>query len=308
MATYRILSFDGGGIRGIVTAIILDRLQQTFPGFLNQVDLMAGTSTGGLLALGLRAGKTPQELRNLYLNRSDDIFEDSLLDDIVDLGGLTGAEYDSKPREKVFKQVLGPNRRLQDLSGRVLIPAFDLKNTTNSGEPGVWKPKLFHNFPGGDSDGGVKAWKVAMYTTAAPTYFPSFEGFIDGGVYANNPCMCALAQTQDEDNNVTPKLKDIRLLSLGTGLNRRSIPGQKKDWGLAQWAPHFVDVMTDGSMDVARYQCARLLNDNFHRFAPYLPNNKEIKLDGLGQLGWLKHWAENLDLSEVEQWVQQQWV
>ena len=60
-----------------------------------------------------------------------------------------------------------------------------------------WKPKLFHNFPGPDSDGGALAYRVAVATAAAPTYFASYDGYIDGGVFATNPSMCALAQTQD---------------------------------------------------------------------------------------------------------------
>lgn len=310
MAKFRILSLDGGGIRGIVTAIILDRLQQSFPNLLNNVHLMSGTSTGGLLALGLRAGKTPAELRDLYIHRSRKIFEYDLLEQIVDVGGLIAAKYETKNRAKVFKQTLGANTLMKDLNGRVLIPAFDLKDTEGQNPSKVWAAALFHNFPPSNTEqNDLPAWKVAMYTTAAPTFFPSYNGYIDGGVFANNPCMCALAQTQDGSITPKPQLTSIRLLSLGTGINRHAINGKNLDWGLKQWAPYLMDMLTESSMDVARYHCEQLLGNRFHRYAPYLPNNKEIGLDDVDSLGWLQNWAENiLQISELEQWVQTQWL
>lgn len=307
MSKYRILSLDGGGVRGLVTVVILERLQQTFPGLLGNVDLMAGTSTGALIALGLRKGKTLAEIREIYMKRSKDIFRDNLWDDIKDVGGITGAQYETKHRRKVFKQEFGDKTRLKNLNGRVLVPAFDLDNKAPAGQVRCWKPKVFHNFPGSDTDGNEHVFKVALYTTAAPTYFPSVDGYIDGGLFANNPSMCALAQCQDKTIGATPALADVRLLSLGTGINREFIPGKSLDWGLAQWMPRIFDVMMDGSMDVDRYHCEQLLGQKFMRYAPYLPSGKKVKLDGVKQLGWLKNWAQNLDLSELEQWVQQHW-
>lgn len=95
MPKYRILSLDGGGIRGIITAIILERLNSdpTLAGWLGQANLIAGTSTGGLLALGLTHGLGPEALRSFYEDRGDDVFEDSVFDDIKDLGKLRGADY-----------------------------------------------------------------------------------------------------------------------------------------------------------------------------------------------------------------------
>ena len=87
MASYNILSLDGGGIRGLLTAIILERLNLTNPGWLDKVDLLAGTSTGGIIALGLANGLTPTQLRNLYQKKGEKIFDDSWLDDLKDIGG-----------------------------------------------------------------------------------------------------------------------------------------------------------------------------------------------------------------------------
>ena len=96
MAKYRILSLDGGGIRGIITAIILQRLNAEvgLSGWLDSTDLIAGTSTGGLLALGLCHGLPPEFIRNVYETKGAEIFDDSWLDDLVDLGKIAGADYE----------------------------------------------------------------------------------------------------------------------------------------------------------------------------------------------------------------------
>jgi patatin-like phospholipase/acyl hydrolase len=184
MTTYRILSIDGGGIRGLLSLILLQRLEKGFPRWLDKTDLLAGTSTGGIVALGLAHGATVTELRRLYEERGKRIFDDSWWDDLCDLGKTRGADYKTKNLETEVRRLLG-NAKLKDLDKRVLIPTFDLDN--EKPEERSWAPKFFHNFPGEDSDGEQLAYKVALYTSAAPTYFPSVDGYIDGGVVANNP-------------------------------------------------------------------------------------------------------------------------
>ncbi|EQD39447.1 patatin family protein, partial [mine drainage metagenome] len=171
MATYRILSFDGGGLRGVVTAALLQRLQRARPDLLADVALMAGTSTGGLIALGLRRGLTPGALGEMYLQRGAEIFAADLWRRLRSVGTLAGARYPATARERVLRELLGADTRLDQLDGAVLISAFDLDPETSDPAWRNWKPKLFHNLPGSDSDGALLAWRVAMATSAAPTYF-----------------------------------------------------------------------------------------------------------------------------------------
>lgn len=216
MAKYRILSIDGGGIRGVVTTVLLQRIVAT-PGlenFLNSIDLIAGTSTGGLLALAVAKELDLSEIRDVYVKKGPKIFDDSWLDDLVDLGKLRGADYGTKGLRRELKRLFG-NTTLGELSKRVLITAFDLDN--EEPESRSWKPKLFHNFEGAQNDRASLVRDVGLYTSAAPTYFPSVDGYVDGGVYASNPAMCGLAQTQDPRYDPTPSLNDVFLLSLGTG-------------------------------------------------------------------------------------------
>lgn len=312
MTKYRILSLDGGGIRGVITAIILQRLnaEPGLNGWLNSVDLIAGTSTGGLLALGLAHGLSPEFMRSVYETKGAEIFDDSWLDDLVDLGKITGADYDIKNLEREVKKIFGKTT-LAQLKRRVLITAFDLDNESDNKASRTWKPKLFHNFPGHDTDGSELAYKVGLYTSAAPTYFPSVDGYIDGGVYATNPSMCALAQSQDSDFKNRPSLSDVVLLSLGTGTCLLYIEGKELDWGYAQWAKQLVTLMLDGTSGIADYQCNQILGDRYHRMAPVFPPNISIPMDAVDRIPYMVEFAESnkhVDLTATIKWLKDYWL
>src|ERR1039458_6358290 len=139
---YRILSFDGGGIRGLVTLAILKRLEAQIPNLIKGADLLAGTSTGGIIALGLAAGKSVDEMISLYTDNGKDIFDDSFLDDIRDIGGIVGADYDQKTLEKILKGMF-KDMRLKELGKRVLIPSFNLDDGDKDETKRTWNPKFF---------------------------------------------------------------------------------------------------------------------------------------------------------------------
>ncbi len=305
---YRILAFDGGGIRGWLTARLVDRIDAAAPGWWSRADLLAGTSTGSLLALGLAAGHSPRDLMALYEQHAPTIFRDSMLDNLADLGNWVGAQYRDKPLRNVLREVFG-DLRLRDLPRRVLIPAFDLDNEHPDPTQRSWAPKFFHNFPGSDSDGDRFVRDVALYSCAAPTYFPSADGFIDGGVVANNPSMAALAQTQDPRNGEpNPPLHRIVLLSLGTGQPLWRIEGARHDWGRAQWLGPLIDLILDGLMGVADYQCRQLLGPRYHRVSPRLPPDRIIRMDDWKRLSKLRELAEQVDIKETIRWIQEIWA
>ena len=303
---YRILSFDGGGIRGIVTLTILQRLEQQFPGFVSRAELYAGTSTGGIIALGLAAGKSVQDLLNLYVMNGERIFDDSWIKDVVHLGDIIGAQY-SQDNLKSILQNLFDNLTLGQLQKNVLIPSFDL-DYVDPASPGQqsWSPKFFHNFPGSDSDGSEKVVDVALDTSAAPTYFPSHNGYIDGGVLANNPTMAAVAQTQDSraQINARPSIDQLLVLSVGTGTVLSYIQGDV-DWGLAQWAKPITNLLMDANMGIADYQCRQILRDKYRRIAPEFPPNVNIKLDDWERSQDMINFANVADLGDVPNWLKQ---
>ncbi|MEE4272711.1 MAG: patatin-like phospholipase family protein [Thermoanaerobaculales bacterium] len=314
MSTYRILTLDGGGIRGIVTVVLLKRLSEEpgLEGWLDSVDLIAGTSTGGLIALGLGRGLGLDAIEDLYVQKGKVIFDDSWIDDVMDLGKLIGADYKINGLRRVVKDVLGKDTTLGDLTTNVLITTFDLDNIddpSRAGEtPRSWKPKLFHNFPGENSDRDVPAWKVGVYTAAAPTYFPSFEGYVDGGVYATNPSMCAMAQALDIRYGPPAALGDISLLSLGTGTSLAYIPGKNLDWGYAQWAKPLVNLMMDGIAGIADFQCNQLLSNRYKRLAPVFPEDTTYAMDDVKRIQDMIDFAKHVDIRETADWLRNEWM
>jgi patatin-like phospholipase/acyl hydrolase len=301
---YRILSLDGGGIRGVFTTELLSRLEAAAP-FLAKVDLFAGTSTGGIIALGLAAGLAPDELTDLYLAVGPEIFPESHLGALAILGKLVNAPYDNAALRHALSDVFGRRdlRTLGDLARRVLVPTFDLDSSEGPGsKPGrrTWKPKFFHNFPGPGSDAAEEIVDVALRTSAAPTYFPTYQGFVDGGVIANNPSMVALAQALHPATG-GQKLEDVRILSVGTGERLRFIAGPTHDWGYVQWAVPLSQLIVEGPMDTARYECEQLLGERFFRLDTVL--DREIDMDDAAAEPDLVEMARRLPLDAAVDWV-----
>ena len=306
MTTYRILSLDGGGIRGVLTATILEKLDEANPGFMNDMDLIVGTSTGGILALAIASGLCPTQVRELYVRLGKKVFvHKDIIQKIPGIGQLFEADYPNEPLKEELTAQFG-EKTLGDLQKQVLISSFDLDNgSTDIRRPRIWKPKFFHNFPGSDSDRDQKVVDVALRTSAAPTYFPIYQGFIDGGVIANNPSMCALAQALHPITG-RQKLKDIRLLSVGTGSNPKYLTGLNNNWGLVKWAPHLIGLMMGGSEGLADYQCAQILGTHYKRINPILP--AEIGLDQVDQIQLMETLAVEFDISDAISWVKQKIV
>jgi hypothetical protein len=302
-SNYRILSIDGGGLRGIIPLAILENLDNQRPGWRDGINMFAGTSTGGLIALALAKGMTPRQIMDVYMTQGASIFDRSLWHEVTALVEAVGPKYASENRQNVVQGLLGDARLSDYLSadgtkGHVLVAAFDLVDKAQPQENlRRWKPKLFHNMPThdpGDNDGGETAWRVAMRTSAAPTYFGSFDGFVDGGVFANDISMCALAQTQDNRNIMSIPLSSVRILALGTGFAPCSIGGEE-NWGLAQWAPRLVDLLTDGVLGVADYQTRQMIGtQNYSRLSPLMA--EPIAMDDTSQMGVLQRIGNAVDI------------
>ncbi len=317
MTSYRILALDGGGLRGIISARLLQRLEDEYglPHWYRRAELVGGTSTGGIIALGIGAGYSAADLVDFYRVEGPKIFRDSWLDDLHDLGNLIGAKYSTEPREIALTAHFGtlalenlPKSGVADLNPKqkTLVTSFDLCNEagTTSGTD-AWKPKIFHNFPGIDSDGTLSVVKAALYTTAAPTYFPSVDGYVDGGVFANNPSMVCLGQALDAQRGPGVALTDLRLMSVGTGFVTRVIRQQVADWGVAQWARPLIDLLQDGVSDIARYQCRQLLGDRFNRLQPVL--TQSFALDDVKHIGAMLAFADGVQLDADAAWLRANW-
>jgi len=244
---FRILSIDGGGIRGIFPAAVLAGLEERYLGghsIARYFDLVAGTSTGGIIALGLAAGLTAGNLRQLYIERGNEIFPPHGPGVIGRLGrGLSAwrrylrYSYDQAALARVLTESLG-ERKLGSAGVRLCIPSFEGVH----GEVYIFKTPHHPDFR---KDLNEPMLKVALATSAAPTYYRPLRDagytFIDGGVWANNPIMIALTEAL---TSFDVRRERIRILSLGCGDNPYSVTGQKVSKG-GMW--HWRDII-NGAM------------------------------------------------------------
>ena len=298
MDEYRILALDGGGVRGAYTSKLIERLNDA-TGFLQHTDLVAGTSTGGIIALALAAGKKPQEVTALYRNQAGAIFSAPFWRRLQ--AGVVISKYPADGLRVALTSVLGA-LKLEDLKAHsVLVPAFDLDSEAID-EPRSWKVKFFHNLPNEDSDGHEVAVEVGLRTAAAPTYFPTSGGYIDGGVAANNPAMAALALAVNPDTTkgAGRSLFQVRMLSVGTGRNCKWVEGDH-DWGVLEWGKKLIDILIEGTMGVASYQCKAILGPHFQRLDPVLP--EEVDLDDAGCVEKVVAWAAKEKLDDTIEWI-----
>ena len=303
--SFNILSLDGGGVRGVLSATFVERIHNDFPNFLRDVDLIVGTSTGGIQALSLAAGLTPETIKDFYLDKTKKVFADTFMVDLRDVWKLRGADYNNTNLKEIMFDLVG-DMKLYELDKKVGIVAFDLDNGLKDPVHRTWKTKVYHNYNGDDSDGEELVVDVALKTSAAPTFFPTYENFCDGGVVANNPALIGVCQALDRRTGLEIRLPDIKVLSLGGGKVNRYIEGEDLDWGVTQWAPHLFHIMMGGAIAVVNFQCSQLLGRRFYRLDPQL--GSDFDLDGWKQVPELCRIATELDLEETYEWIEEYWV
>jgi uncharacterized protein len=134
------------------------------------------------------------------------------------------------------------------------------------------------------------------------------DGYVDGGVFANNPSMCALAQTQDPRSGMLSNLSDILILSIGTGRPMNYIPGRRHDWGYAQWAKPLITLILDGVDRIADYQCRMILGDRYHRIQPVLTDRALASVDAVRRVSDFVRIAEEFELLATSGWLRKYWM
>jgi uncharacterized protein len=264
---FRILSIDGGGIRGVIPAVVLAELErQSGKQIFELFDMLAGTSTGGILSLALakpgsddRAEWRPKDLIELYQEEGPVIFSRSPWHRIWALGSIFDEKYPSAGLESVLKKYFG-DAALSSALVETIVTAYDLEGR----DAFFFKSRKAKEAPEDD----YPMWKVARATAAAPTYFepfrletmrvPEYYALVDGGVFANNPAMCAYAEACRFHRDA-----ELVLVSVGTGQLERPIRYEEaKDWGMLEWARPILDVVFDGVSDTTDYQLRQLVAED----------------------------------------------
>ena len=291
-AKVRVLSFDGGGIRGVISARVLMHVEEILQEISGDkdarlsdfFDLVSGTSTGGILtALVLapdkeisgRARYSAADMLDLYLNHGQEIFTKSVRAKYLDRFGLLNPLYAAEPIEKILNDYLG-DLKISELLRPCLIPAYNIdkgRATFFSGLEVRDNPKR---------DRYVR--DVLRMTSAAPTYFPPAkigdDAYIDGGIFANNPALCAYIEAIKFPADVAPS--DIMMLSIGTGSTSRHYDYKRvKDWGRLEWIKPIIDIYSSSAAQTVNHQL-EVLYDKKDRTGNYLriePNLDKFKVD-----------------------------
>lgn len=272
---------DGGGIKGIIPGQILVALEKKLQDkkddtvrLADYFDLIAGTSTGGILTCiylcpdednPTRPRFSAQEAADLYLEKGDEIFKIPWRHKIRTAGGLRDEKYPADGLEEAlddyFKEI-----KLSNLLNPCLVTAYDIKRR---------KGHFFRQHTAENDAYNFYIKDVARATSAAPTYFEcarvkSFTNInyplVDGGVFVNNPTLCAYAEarkiftkTSEPEKHVTAK--DMVILSLGTGHAKKSYSyDEAKDWGMIEWVTPVIDIMMSGVAETVDYQLKQIYN------------------------------------------------
>ncbi len=295
----RILSIDGGGIRGIIPGQILVSLEEKLKiksknpnaRIADYFDFIAGTSTGGILTCAYlcpdpehahRPKFTAQEVVNLYLERGGEIFSNSLKHKIMSASGILDEKYPAAPLEKALSDFFG-DTKLSQLLKPCLISSYDITR------------RQAHFFTQHDAV-KKKGWDyflkdVARATSAAPTYFEcskvkSFTSIsyplIDGGVFVNNPALCAYSEVH---NKFKTTAVQMAILSIGTGFEKKEYNyDQAKNWGMMSWIKPLLSIMMSGVSEVVDYQLRQIYSavkapNQYLRINTEFPVNVNAEMD-----------------------------
>lgn len=301
-AAINVLAIDGGGIRGVIPAVILSELEAKTGKRINDLfDVIVGTSTGGIIAMGLTCpgtGNQPKytadELAKLYLNHGTTIFPEKLsrlhwlgvlasllckpvpkLSKMVEKG--LKEPYAAAGLESVMKKFFGESR-MSELLNEVFITTYELESRNVR--------LLSRQLALADGRRDMKLVDVARATSAAPSYFKPFRltqdnalpnelSFIDGGVFANNPAICAYVEAR----RLHGPNREIVIVSLGTGEDPPPLYGKLAvNWLSGHWIEHLVDILMHGNSQITDKNLDRLLAQipgtkrTYYRFQPKLTN------------------------------------
>jgi patatin-like phospholipase/acyl hydrolase len=264
----KVLSIDGGGIRGIIAAVILKKILDWVGRPAHEIfGLIAGTSTSGIIALGLGTRShngepySPQGVLDLYLENGDAIFKKGAF---TILKQFSSPKYAAKPLETVLEKYFG-KMTIESALVPLLISSYNLRGQL----PFFFKSQAFHK----DEFIAWKVTDIARATSAAPTFFPPKHltwrsgdfALVDGGIYVNNPAMAAYA----EACRPYPDASKFVVVPVGTG-NRQDHIGYfpAKYWGLLGWASKIVPIFMDSVSEAVDHELKQMPDCVYCRLQP----------------------------------------
>jgi len=262
---FYILAIDGGGIRGVFAAQILKRIKEELKiTFFKKFDIIAGTSTGSIIAAGLAIDYPIEKIVDLYQKKGKKIFFRNYSDKFnwMNWKGLFNSKYNNRYLKQELLLVFQA-KTLSNTKTRLIIPASDISN----GNVFVLKSNYDPNFV---RDKDIKIADAVLASCSAPSYFNPYviKKYLlaDGGLWANNPSLVALTEAMGRRFKV-PR-DNIRIISIGTGAGKKYYDPKdaNKQWGFKQWGTGLVDtIMNLQSVNVDNIVRFMIDEDNFLR-------------------------------------------
>jgi hypothetical protein len=258
---FKILSVDGGGIKGLYSSTILEHLEQRFGPMSDYFDMICGTSTGGLIALCLALKLPAKEISKIYSEQGNKIFPHRTW-----LGGvfrqtIWKGKYSDEPLKEVLQSIFG-EKTIGDLQNLVCIPSYSLTDAR------PWVFKRDHSKL--DRDNNTLLVDVALATSAAPTYFPLCEipaynhkQFIDGGVWANNPTLVGVIEALTYFVGKGKNFSSVDILSVSSLNNTAGKAlGLKRRRSFINWRNDLFDTSLIGQSHFTDYFMTKLCEMN----------------------------------------------
>lgn len=296
-STFNILAFDGGGLKGTLSISILERIQKDFSEIVRTTNMIGGTSTGSLIALALAYGVSSSKIKELYsIKNSKYIFDKSYSE-------MIRPKYNSKHLKEVLLEIFPESLKLKDLGKLVVVPSFYIGSETSS-----WKPIFYNNIPNSDTE-DARVVDVAMSSSAAPVFFPTYNNHIDGGIIATDPSLSCVLYAMGKE--LSKKSSNIRLLSIGTGYNYNSIKEDTTSWGAIDWIISkdpdlpIISITLEGNSQTSQIFSKKLLEDNYFRINPKI--DKDIAMDNYDEIEYLTEVGKSCDLGETFKWLNERW-
>lgn len=257
---FKILSIDGGGIKGLYSSTVLEHLEKKYQGSCSDYfDMLCGTSTGGLIALGLSLKIPASEMSKIYSEHGKDIFPKQ--SKIIGLLRQTfwKGKFKDDPLKKVLNEVFKENT-IANSNNLLCIPSYSFTDAR------PWIFKYDHKEGGLSRDNDAKYVDVALATSAAPTYFPlaeiphyDYKQFVDGGVWANNPSMIGLIEALTYFVGKDKEYDGIQILSISSLNNASGKPtGLKRNRAFVQWRNDLFETSMIGQSNFTHYFLSKL--------------------------------------------------
>jgi hypothetical protein len=286
------ISIQGGGTRGVISAAFLHELFVRNKTLRRRVKVWGGTSTGGIIALAYALGLPSDVCVNLYLQQSKNIFKSRGFWDKFIPDELSRSNYDNDGLIAVMKEVFG-DLTMADLKTEVAIMAVDLDSTNADGDELARTRCLTRA-----SHPNLMVWEAAVRTCSAPTYFPTFQGYCDGGIAANNASLFTYGILRKLTSN--PKILDV-----GNGAVTRYVTGgDRLDYGLIKWVKkaRLLSLILDLNEQATSEAARLLLGDRYKPVNFDIPGGEVAmdNLDGLSELAKLGY-SKAAELKDVLQ-------